>query len=197
MTKPFRLTAPRQSPEASIHRSTWKPVVGFEGLYEVSDLGELRSLDHYVEQNSRWGKQRRIQRGRLLRAKPMQGGYLGVCLYIKGKPFYRHVAHLVAAAFIGERPDGYDVCHNDGNRQNNEAVNLRYDTRKANHADMLAHGTRLRGSDRYNAKASEEAVRDIRASRPHTTYAELARRHGLPFAVVAQIAQRRTWRHVQ
>ena len=48
---------------------------------------------------------------------------------------------LIARAFIGERPEGYDTCHNDGNPANNLPSNLRYDTRRNNLLDQFRHGT--------------------------------------------------------
>jgi hypothetical protein len=53
------------------------------------------------------------------------------------------VHHLVARAFIGERPDGLQVCHGDGNKTNNAAANLRYDSISANVRDSVEHGTQV------------------------------------------------------
>jgi hypothetical protein len=175
---------------------TWLPVIGFEGLYEVSHHGQVRSLDHQVTQNSRWGLQSRIQRGRLLRPKRCKGGYLQVCLYRAGVPCYRHIAHIVAEAFIGLRPAGQQVCHCNGVKTDNRACNLRYDTIKGNVADKVVRGTLLRGENHYNAKASEEVVRALRAQGKDRSWAQLAEQYGFSKGNVRSILTFKTWRHV-
>jgi hypothetical protein len=85
-------------------------------------------------------------------------GYL--MLELGGKPQRMHV--LVAHAFIGPRPDGLDVCHNDGDRANNQPSNLRYDTRKGNLADRNQHGTNNAGERNGRARLGADDVLEIR-----------------------------------
>lgn len=113
---------------------TWKPVVGYEGAYEVSDLGNVRSL-------ARMDRRGRRVKARTLASGIAGNGYLLVSLWRDGRGESRMVHQLVAAAFLGPRPEGMDICHADGNRTNPAAANLRYDTRAANLADARAHGT--------------------------------------------------------
>lgn len=103
--------------------------------YEVSDLGNVRSLDRTVVRRN--GSAYTVQ-GKQLTPNITLTGYARVSL---GKGNLHLVHHLVAAAFIGPRPDGHDVCHNDGDRLNNAAANLRYDTRRGNLLDKRKHGT--------------------------------------------------------
>lgn len=196
MKRPASSICREDTVHLAIDGETWLPVVGFEGLYEVSDHGHVRSLDHQVVQNSRWGLQSRIQRGCLLKLKPFKGGYLQVCIYRAGKPFYRHVAHLVAEAFIGPRPERNQVCHCNGVNTDNRAVNLRYDTTSGNHADKAEHGTLVRGEGHYNAKVSAEVVRAMRAQGRDRSWAQLAKQYGLSKGNVRSIMTLKTWRHV-
>lgn len=69
---------------------------------------------------------------------------------------------LVLLAFVGPPPDGMEACHNDGNRWNNHLTNLRWDTRKSNHADQFKHGTRLLGSRHPRAVLNDEQRQEIR-----------------------------------
>lgn len=115
----------------------WRPVVGYEGAYEISDRGRVRSMDRV--RTDTWGRRTRYL-GQLL--KPRRSGpqgkyYLTVAL-TNGAHGKIHV--LVAAAFIGPRPDGAQVCHNDGDRFNNQASNLRYATPSENNHDIVRHG---------------------------------------------------------
>ncbi len=103
----------------------WKPVVGYEGLYEVSNLGRVRTF-HPKENNA------------ILRPYRMKNGYLQLCLY-KGKISCKKYVHrLVAEAFV-ENPDGKaQVNHIDENKENNASDNLTWTTS----AENLAYGSR-------------------------------------------------------
>ena len=114
----------------------WRPVR--ENLdYEVSSLGRVRSLDR-IKVYCRGGLTvRRKHRGTLL--SPCESvGYPSVNIG-RGNP--RKVHKLVCEAFHGPRPEGHEVLHGDGDRQNCRAANLRWGTRSENIADAQRHGT--------------------------------------------------------
>ncbi len=103
----------------------WLPIPGYEGLYEVSDDGQVRSIG---------------RRGKTLSAYPVRG-YMKVHLSKDGVARQRGVHQLVMLAFEGPTPGGMEVCHNDGNRANNSRSNLRYGTPSDNGYDRVKHGT--------------------------------------------------------
>lgn len=108
---------------------TWLPVVGYEGLYEVSDLGRVRSLDRVVRQRNRWGTEvDRAYPGRVLSPSADSSGYLQVTFSRDGIQYRPLVHHLVLAAFGPPRPEGYIADHADGDRRNNRVDNLRWAT---------------------------------------------------------------------
>lgn len=111
----------------------WRPVVGFDGLYEVSNLGEVRSIAR--RQGTRVG---RILTGRLSTSlnDTWRTRYLRVALYRDSKRHDTPVHHLVAEAFLGPRPLGLEINHKDGNPQNNRVDNLEYVT----HSENVRHG---------------------------------------------------------
>lgn len=116
----------------------WRPVVGYEGMYEVSNQGQVKSLPRPYPPDP-LGRKTRINHGRVM--VPHAGGrYVTVKLTRDGAARTKYVHHLVAAAFVGPRPAGMDVCHNNGQHQDNRAENLRYDTHSANAFDSVRHG---------------------------------------------------------
>lgn len=116
----------------------WLPVPGYEGAYEVSDLGNVRSVDRWVRHYSAgWGR----RRGRLLKQTPGPDGRLTVKLSVRSVTRTHLVHQLVLKAFVGPRPPGMFGCHNDGDHTSNLLGNLRWDTPRSNSLDMLIHGT--------------------------------------------------------
>ena len=116
----------------------WKPVNGYEGIYEVSSHGRVRSVDRVVTRSD--GQVRRFK-GKVLSAPLNPDGHPVVCLCIQRKSKVHTVHSLVAETFIGTRPEGMEVCHGDGNHTNNHVDNLRYGTRSENMLDRVRHGT--------------------------------------------------------
>lgn len=116
----------------------WRPVVGYEGAYEVSDMGRVRSLDRPIP-HGRYPGKTRIMRGRVLRPA-LSAGYPHVNLSVSGVGRAAKIHWLVAAAFIGPRPDGALVCHRNGDSTDNRVENLRYGTYSENLNDMIRHG---------------------------------------------------------
>ena len=109
----------------------WRPVVGYEGVYSVSDLGRVRRDE--ASTNTR--------PGRILSGIVDKDGYLMVNLSRQNTARRRKVHRLVLEAFVGPCPDEMEACHfPDRTRSNNRLANLRWDTRKANWSDSVAHG---------------------------------------------------------
>lgn len=109
----------------------WKPVVGYEGFYEVSNLGRVRSLDRYLP--NRWGNGEKLVKGRILTQKTeKKGGYLRVHLRVAplSKEFLVH--RLVAEAFIPNPDNLPQIDHINTNRTDNKVENLRWCTAKEN-----------------------------------------------------------------
>lgn len=121
-------------------RERWLPIPGWEGYYEVSDLGRVRSLDREITCKN--GVVKRY-RGRVL-SPGDDGTRLLVGLYRPGRHETRKVHQLVLEAFVGPRPDGLEGCHADDDHTNNRLSNLRWDDRIANMADSLRNGTNNR-----------------------------------------------------
>src|ERR1035441_3012161 len=146
-------------------------------MYEVSDLGRVRSLP------------RKGARGRIL--KPYGTGYyLSVTLSSHGAGRSVNVHPLVARAFLGPPPDGMVVRHGPGRERDNRLANLSYGTLGQNSADRYRDGT-------INAKLTEDIVREIRARvAAGESRSSLARRFGVRPSTVGLVVKGETWRHV-
>jgi hypothetical protein len=117
----------------------WRPVVGYEGLYEVSDLGNVRSLDREVV-GVRYGKEVTWKlKGKML--KPCQDGNYGLLAVKLPLARTRKIHRLVMEAFVGPCPENMEVCHWNGIPSDNRLENLRYDTHSANMQDAIRHGS--------------------------------------------------------
>ena len=106
----------------------WKDVCGFEGLYQVSNLGKVRSLDRLVNSGIGIG----LRKGRVLKPQMTIRGYLQVGLNKDGKQKLFSVHRLVWTAFNGKRPEGMQVNHIDEDKTNNRLDNLNLMTPKEN-----------------------------------------------------------------
>ena len=110
----------------------WKDIPGYEGLYQVSNMGQVRSLDVWIKSNNPKSSDTMFRKGRVLRQYARTGGYLNVCLSKDGKVKPMRVHRLVAQAFI-PNPNNYpEVNHIDHSRTNNCVDNLEWCTRQYN-----------------------------------------------------------------
>lgn len=107
----------------------WKPVQGYEHLYEVSNMGQVRSLPREVPFIN--GSIRKLK-GKLLKPLIDNNGYLYVCLAFNGVQKSKFVHRLVAESFISSTDDTLEVNHIDGNKHNNCVDNLEWVTHKYN-----------------------------------------------------------------
>lgn len=174
----------------------YRDVPDFRG-YRVGSDGSVWSCH-----NNRYGIGRKWRQLSPIR---LTCGYPVVSLRRDNTAYQTYVHHLVAMLFIGERPPGMEVCHNDGCRSNNVVTNLRYDTHKGNMADTVPHGTFspppiMRGVMNHNAKLTVGQVQELRAgyikgSRTHGSSA-YARKFGVRQSVVWNALRGATWSHV-
>lgn len=126
----------------------WRAVVGWEGLYEVSDLGRVRSLDRVIFTRRSLKGTRRL-RGKVLAAELNTHGYLQVALCRHGRRVGARVHTLVLEAFEGLRPVDREARHADNDRANARRVNLSWGTHSENMLDQIRHGTNRKASQTH------------------------------------------------
>lgn len=117
-----------------MNEEIWKPVVGYEGLYEVSNTGQVRSLDRYIKYSN---GQIHLHKGKVLSPVIKDNGYLQVGLYYNGKYKMFLVHRVVAQAFIPNPDNLPEVNHLDEDKTNNNVTNLEWCDRSYN----LKYGT--------------------------------------------------------
>jgi transposase len=166
----------------------WRPVVGYEGLYEVSDRGRVRGVD-------RCGADGRRVKGKLLNPNPTHGGYFAVTLRKSGIPKTLKVHKLVLRAFVGPCPTGMEARHfPDRDPTNNRLCNLSWASHAQNCADRSFHGTQRRGDTHGRSKISSrdlERIFDLRES--GLLVREIAKQIGLSSSQVKRILTRKSW----
>ena len=112
-------------------REIWKDVKGYEGLYQVSNLGRVRSLDRTVNSGIK-NNSNVLFKGRILKQYQKRNGYLQVTFTVNSKRKYVGVHRLVAETFIPNPDNKSQVNHIDENKTNNNVYNLEWCTPKEN-----------------------------------------------------------------
>jgi len=130
----------------------WKPIKGYEKLYEVSTFGNVRSLDRFVNTKIKHVNKRML-RGKVVSNQIDITGYYRVGLSSNSKVKSVHIHRLVCEAFISNPESKKCVNHKDGNKQNNFASNLEWCTYSENMLHAVAAG--LRGKTRKRRTKSE------------------------------------------
>lgn len=160
----------------------WKDIEGFEGLYEISDQGRLRSLHprNY---------------GRIIRQTKTLDGYRHTTLYKNGIRYPRRIAKLVMESFVGPKPsDIHQINHRNGKKDNNRRSNLEYVTPRENMIHASTNQLMAKGELHWKSKLTEANVVEIRTSKE--TGIALAKKFGMHKQTISLIKRRKLWTHV-
>jgi hypothetical protein len=176
-------------------KEIWKDIEGYEGRYQVSNYGNVKSL--YQEYHGGHGKKQLIIRPeKLLALNKNNHGYSQVALCKDGKSKSKKVHRLVAEAFFINYGDKPQVNHIDGDRLNNHVNNLEWCTSKENivHGFEKLNSKRACGVRQHLAKLNDETIKEIRKS-SKSPY-ELAPEYGVNVRTIYRIKNNETWKHV-
>ena len=166
----------------------WCDIEGYEGVYQVSNFGRVRSL--------------KATNTRILKLRLEQDGYLTVGLYKNGVK-YPVVHRLVAKAFIPNPENKRTVNHIDGDKTNNRVENLEWATHKENLSHALVTGLRppIVGTYNHFAKLTEDEVRYIRSHYKKNCkefgVRALARKFNMSRESIIRIVRRQTYKNVE
>jgi hypothetical protein len=158
----------------------WRPVIGYESIYEVSDAGRVRN----------------IKTGHMKKpTTDKKDGRLFLLLWKDGKATIFRVSRIVLTSFVGKCPIGFYGCHNDGDPSNNKLSNLRWDTPSSNRADTLIHGTANIGERCGTAKLTEKQVLQI--IKDERIQSEIAKEYGVMPSTISRIKSGVRWGHLR
>lgn len=172
----------------------WRDVVGYEGLYQVSSLGRVKSLERDV---SRGRKGIRRFPEKIMRQNP-RGGYPSVELAKSGVPKMKLVHRLVCEAWHGPSPSGeHQAAHADGTKNNNRPSNLRWATRVENAQDRTLHGRNQIGLLNVNTRLTPGQIIEIRNRHSMgESVRSIALLYPCSATNIANIVARRIWKHI-
>jgi hypothetical protein len=165
----------------------WKPVVGFEGLYAVSNHGRVMRTKPAPHTHV----------GKILTPYKKRAGYFVVTLYLGKEQKYPTVHGLVMKAFVGFS-NGLDINHKDGDKSNNCLSNLEYVTRLENNLHAIRTGLHIpaKGEQVHGVKLTRSKVGEIRTLYATGRYSqeELGARFGVTRSTVGQIVRGKIWK---
>lgn len=171
-----------------MNKEVWVDIPDYEGHYQVSHLGRVRSLDRIATHKN--GAQH-FKEGQIQKLQDNGNGRLYKQLKRDGTHRNYYISRLVMLAFVGERPKGFAICHNDGDIKNNRLDNLRYDTYLENNIDQFRHDPNgLRGTLPLKEVLK---IRKRLDSDTTVTTRELANQYNVEIYVIQYIRSRNTY----
>lgn len=176
-------------------REEWKPIKDYDGMYEVSNLGSVRSLDREI---GYWRGGTRVWKGGPVATCLAKRGRLVVYLWKNNQRRALGVGRLVLEAFVGPCPPEMECCHfPDSDPCNCHLDNLRWDTKKANCQDKRAHGTYHIGEKHMGAKLTNALVRQIRRCKSAgETSRSISDDLRIGISTIQDVYKGRTWTHI-
>ena len=177
-------------------KEEWRSIQKYEGHYEVSSLGRIKSLG--ITTVSKEGR-KYTRKERILKIGYGNTGYANVALLKDGVQTTYKVHRLVAEAFIDNVECKKTVNHNDGDKSNNSVPNLQWSTYKEQMEHAIIEGlSDLKGESNNSSKLTTEEVLDIRDlySTGNYTQVSLSDMFNVAPSTISNIVKRKRWNHV-
>ncbi len=174
----------------------WEDIQGFEGIYQVSNQGQVKRLSRTQVDKS--GRTQNYKE-KILKTRLRDDGYVDVCLWDSktNKKFIPKVHRLVAQAFIPNPLNKDFVNHKDGNKSNNNSYNLEWCTQSENENHAWETGLKVGGEKHYSSKLTKYQVGEIRKSYiPYSkdfSMSALAKKYNVSPNAIFSIIHRLTW----
>jgi len=166
----------------------WKEISGLEGLYEISNLGNIRAMERSMPYN----KHKNFfmtKKGKILKIGKNRKGYAQTRLRKDGEYLNVKIHRLVANAFIPNPKNKPQVNHKDGNKANNAIENLEWVTNQENTDHAVRSGYKQKKLNEYQVRVIRQLGSDMR----QPIIAEL---FGICQQTVSEIITRKIWKHI-
>lgn len=175
-------------------KEIWKDIAGYEGAYQVSNLGRVRSLTRIVRNGTGFCP----KNGRILRQNTNTKGYLLVGPTVNRVQRTRPVHRLVAEAFIPNPLNLPEVNHKREPKTNNRVTNLEWSSSEDNMAHAVRNGLRARGDELPMTKLKPVQIPLIRKMlRQGISMGRIARKFGVNHGAIRGIKTGRSWRYIK
>lgn len=174
----------------------WRDINGYEGIYQISDLGRVKSLERIVKS----GNKMRKLKERIRTPVKHKLGYM--CLNLsKESEIKGHLIHRLVATHFLPNPNGYpEVNHIDGDKTNNIHTNLEWCTRKENINHAIDTGlTKQNGVDSHWSKLTNDevfAIRIMYKKDERATYENLAEQFGVGASTIGRVVRKEVYQNV-
>lgn len=178
------------------NQEIWKDIPEYEGIYQVSNLGRVKSLSR---NRKNWVSKFSTLKERILKQQILNGYYhVRLCIDKQYKTCLVH--RLVATAFLENIENKPQVNHKNGVKTDNKVSNLEWVTKSENQNHAYATGLQsyFGGENRWNSKMTDEKVLEIRQkyATNNYTYKQLADEYNVKTVCIFKIVKRKTWKHI-
>lgn len=174
-------------------KEIWKDIKGYEDLYEVSNLGRVKSLEKEIWNGKGYYIKKEYYK-KITFCAPVPYGQLN--LNKNGKQKMHYIHRLVAQAFIPNPENKKEVNHKDGNKSNNLSENLEWVTRLENIEHSInVLGNRQDGRFNNNTKLNEFDIKKIRKDK--RKHAEIANQYNVSRTCITMIKNYKNWQHIK
>lgn len=186
-------TPPSGAARFIMEQEIWKDIPDYEGIYQVSNLGSIRSLVRIDRKGRKRG-------GKFMQPVKTNDGYTQVTLYKNslGKNIFIH--RIVGAAFVLNPSNKPFINHKNSNREDNRSFNLEWITTSENNRHAYRNGLRkiTRGDSHYASKLTSKQVLEIRSKYiPHEySLSKISVEYNISYGAVQAIIERKTWTHI-
>lgn len=179
-------------------KEIWKNIKGYEGLYQISNYGNIKSLDRIIIYKNKYSH---FHKGKYLKQEIDINGYLYISISKDGKIKKNKVHRLVAETFIFNPKNKSDVNHKDGNKQNNNIDNLEWNTHQENENHAVKNKLKSYGQDHYLTKLTNEQVKLIKwiAKNVKVKYgfwSKLSKKLNINKNIISSIINNKSWKSI-